>query len=224
MSLPPVDQQYYAPEIETMPRADLEALQLERLQAIIPHAYEHSALVRETWDEAGVKPADIRSLDDFQERVPFIDKDTVRRFRDERGDPFGGHVVRRSRAADGRELDVGHDRRSDARARVVGRRSEHAVDHHARHVGLGRAARRLHLARAVHLPRAHVRLVPRLARHDADALRLRAGGDGAVLRAVARVPSDRGLQLRFDAHQHRQARCVIGAVSTRTTCSRRTRA
>ena len=90
MSLPPVDQQYYAPEIETMPRADLEALQWERLQAIIPHAYEHSALVRETWDEAGVKPADIRSINDYQERVPFLDKDMVRHFRDERGDPFGG--------------------------------------------------------------------------------------------------------------------------------------
>ena len=35
-------------------------------------------------------PRDIRTLDDFRERVPFVDKDAVRRFRDERGDPFGG--------------------------------------------------------------------------------------------------------------------------------------
>ena len=40
MSLPPVDQQYYAPEIETMARTDLEALQWERLHELIPHAYE----------------------------------------------------------------------------------------------------------------------------------------------------------------------------------------
>jgi phenylacetate-CoA ligase len=90
VSLPPVDQQYYAPEIETMPRADLEASQWARLEELLPYAYEHSALIRSTWDTAGVHPRDIRSLDDFRERVPFIDKDAVRRFRDDHGDPYGG--------------------------------------------------------------------------------------------------------------------------------------
>jgi phenylacetate-CoA ligase len=90
VSLPPVDQQYYAPEIETMPRADLEAFQEEQLLEIVPFAYEHSALVRETWERAQVHPRDIKSLDDFRERAPFLDKDMVRRFRDERGDPYGG--------------------------------------------------------------------------------------------------------------------------------------
>ena len=42
------------------------------------------------WEAAKVHPRDIRTLDDFRERVPFIDKDAVRRFRDERGDPYGG--------------------------------------------------------------------------------------------------------------------------------------
>jgi phenylacetate-CoA ligase len=90
VSLPPVDQAYYAPEIETMPRAEIEAMQLERLLEIVPHAYEHSGLVRTTWDATGVHPRDIRTLDDFRERVPFIDKDAVRRFRDTNGDPYGG--------------------------------------------------------------------------------------------------------------------------------------
>ena len=62
--LPPAGQQYYAPEIEAMPRADIEAMQLERLLAILPHAYENSALVRTTWESAGVHPRDIRSLED----------------------------------------------------------------------------------------------------------------------------------------------------------------
>jgi len=88
--IPPNDQRYYAPDIETMPRADIETMQLERLLAILPHAYEHSALVAATWDAAGVHPRDIGSLDDFREGAPFIDKDTVRRFRDGRGDPYGG--------------------------------------------------------------------------------------------------------------------------------------
>jgi len=90
VSLPPVDQEYYHPEIETMPRADLEALQLERLRDIVTLAYEHSALIHSTWDDAGVHPRDIHTLDDFRERAPFIDKDAVRRFRDEHGDPYGG--------------------------------------------------------------------------------------------------------------------------------------
>jgi phenylacetate-CoA ligase len=89
-ALPAVDQQYYAPAIETMPRADLEALQLERLLTILPHSYENSALVRSTWETAGVHPRDIRTLDDFRERAPFLDKNAVRRFRDERHDPYGG--------------------------------------------------------------------------------------------------------------------------------------
>ena len=44
------------------------------------------------------------------------------------------------------------------------------------------------------------------ARHDADPVRLRSRRDGAVLRAVARVPADRGLQLRFDPHQRGEGR------------------
>ncbi len=87
---PANDRVYFDAAIETMARADLEALQFERLQAVIPLAYENAALIGETWDAAGVHPRDIRTLDDFRERVPFIDKDAVRRFRDDRGDPYGG--------------------------------------------------------------------------------------------------------------------------------------
>ncbi len=90
MTLPSADSVFYSPEIETMPRAEMAELQLARLLEILPGAYERSALLRSTWDAAGVHPRDIRTLDDFRERVPFIDKDTVRKFRDEHGDPFGG--------------------------------------------------------------------------------------------------------------------------------------
>ena len=51
-ALPPVDAKFYDEEIETMPRPQLEALQHERLLDLMPHAYEHSALIRETWDAA----------------------------------------------------------------------------------------------------------------------------------------------------------------------------
>jgi phenylacetate-CoA ligase len=90
VNLPPVDEKYYDREYETMPRAQLDALQEELLLEMLPHAYEHSPLTRATWDAAGVHPRDIGSLADFREQAPFVDKDTLRHFRDERRDPFGG--------------------------------------------------------------------------------------------------------------------------------------
>jgi phenylacetate-CoA ligase len=81
---------YADPEAETMSRADIASVQEAKLLDLIPYAYERSALVRSTWEAAGVRPRDVRSLDDFRERVPFIDKDAIRRFRDDHHDPYGG--------------------------------------------------------------------------------------------------------------------------------------
>ena len=53
-------------------------------------SYERGALIRATWDDAGIHPRQIRSLDDFRARAPFITKDTIRSFRDAHGDPSGG--------------------------------------------------------------------------------------------------------------------------------------
>jgi phenylacetate-CoA ligase len=90
VSLPPSDATYFDEAAETMSRPRLEALQEQLLLEMLPHAYENAPLVRAVWDEAGVRPRDVRSLADFSERVPFIDKDAIRRFRDRWGDPFGG--------------------------------------------------------------------------------------------------------------------------------------
>jgi phenylacetate-CoA ligase len=81
---------YFDPHIETMPRDQLERLQEVRILQLVPYVYQRSPLIREVWDEAGVKPSDIRSLADFKAKVPFIDKDRIRRFRDAHNDPFGG--------------------------------------------------------------------------------------------------------------------------------------
>jgi phenylacetate-CoA ligase len=81
----------FSPEIEAMPREDIDRLQEEKLLGdLVPWAYERSGLIRETWDAAGVKPADIQSLDDFREKVPFLDKDAIRSYRDRHDDPYGG--------------------------------------------------------------------------------------------------------------------------------------
>jgi phenylacetate-CoA ligase len=89
-ALPAADSVYFDAGAETMSRPELDALQWSLLEEMLPHAYEHAPLVRATWDAAGVTPRDVRSMDDLRERVPFVSKDAIRRFRDERGDPFGG--------------------------------------------------------------------------------------------------------------------------------------
>jgi phenylacetate-CoA ligase len=64
-------------ENETMPREDLRALQLTRLQAIVERVYHLVPFYRRRLDEAGVKPGDIRTLDDLQ-RIPFTTKQDIR--------------------------------------------------------------------------------------------------------------------------------------------------
>jgi phenylacetate-CoA ligase len=82
--------EYFQPQIETLPRAQLQRLQENRLLKMLRFAYERAPLIRKTWDEHGLKPDAIQSLQDFQERAPFISKDAVRVFRDTQKDPYGG--------------------------------------------------------------------------------------------------------------------------------------
>ena len=51
-------------EHETMPREDLEALQLRRLQAVVERVYHMVPFYRRRMDEMGVKPEHIRTLKD----------------------------------------------------------------------------------------------------------------------------------------------------------------
>lgn len=68
---------YYQPEIETMPLEQLQALQSERLAAQVKHVYANVAFYRKKMDEAGVKPEEIRGIEDLH-RLPFITKDDLR--------------------------------------------------------------------------------------------------------------------------------------------------
>lgn len=84
------DDRFLDPTVETMPREDIERLQESRILQLVPYVYQRSPLVRELWDKHGVKPEDIKSLADFKAKVPFMDKDMIRDFRDRHQDPFGG--------------------------------------------------------------------------------------------------------------------------------------
>jgi phenylacetate-CoA ligase len=61
-----------------MPLPELRALQLERLRQTAGRAYERVPFYRKQFDEAGLKPDDLQSLDDLR-RVPFTVKDDFRR-------------------------------------------------------------------------------------------------------------------------------------------------
>jgi len=81
----------YHPDVESMPRTELNALQLERLRRQLERCYASSPFYREKFDEAGVGPDDLRSLADLA-RFPVVTKEELR---DEQAahPPFGGFVV-----------------------------------------------------------------------------------------------------------------------------------
>lgn len=53
---------FFQPEIETMPRRDLEALQLERLKWTVDYCYRNVPFYTKKLDEAGVTADKIKSL------------------------------------------------------------------------------------------------------------------------------------------------------------------
>lgn len=59
---------------ETMPRDELKKLQEKKALEMVRHAYENSPYYHRKFDEAGIKPDDIKSLDDFYKKVPFTSK------------------------------------------------------------------------------------------------------------------------------------------------------
>ena len=68
---------YYNEEFETLPRPALEALQLKRLQSVLERVYAHVSFYRTSFDNAGIRPADVTCLEDLQ-RIPFTTKQDMR--------------------------------------------------------------------------------------------------------------------------------------------------
>ena len=62
---------------ETLSRAEMEKLQLTRLQETVARVYEKVPYYRAKMDEMGVKPQDIQSLADLQ-KLPFTTKQDMR--------------------------------------------------------------------------------------------------------------------------------------------------
>jgi phenylacetate-CoA ligase len=70
-------EKYWDQEIETMSREDMKKLQDERLVAQVKHVYENVAYYRDLMDKKGVKPEDIKGVDDLH-KLPFISKADLR--------------------------------------------------------------------------------------------------------------------------------------------------
>jgi phenylacetate-CoA ligase len=71
------DRKYFNEEMEALPKDKLKKLQLERLQDIVKRAYAQNQFYRRLYDEAGVKPSNIKYLEDIR-KLPFLEKKTVR--------------------------------------------------------------------------------------------------------------------------------------------------
>lgn len=72
-----MEQRYFQKEIETMPVEKIKELQAEKLIKQVKHVYDNVEYYRKKMDEKGVKPEDIKCLEDIS-KLPFLSKDDLR--------------------------------------------------------------------------------------------------------------------------------------------------
>lgn len=117
---------YYQPEIETASREELKKIQSERLVATVKRCYDNVPFYKKKFDEIGLKPEDIKSIDDIT-KIPFTVKQDLRD-----NYPFGLFAVPKeelvrihaSSGTTGKQTVVGYtqgdiDRWSDGAARAL---------------------------------------------------------------------------------------------------------
>ncbi|OGP72251.1 MAG: phenylacetate--CoA ligase [Deltaproteobacteria bacterium RBG_16_50_11] len=89
--LPSPKARFWFKDLETMdPQEREQKVILPKLRAQLKYAYQRSPLYKKKWDQAGIKPIDIRSLNDFEE-IPFLTKDEIRKNQKDHP-PFGSNL------------------------------------------------------------------------------------------------------------------------------------
>jgi phenylacetate-CoA ligase len=78
-------QTYWNPVLETLPLTKIRQLQLKKFKQIFRWTYDHSKFHRQLYEQAGIKPDDIRSFEDIRQ-VPKVEKAMMRDI--QRKDPF----------------------------------------------------------------------------------------------------------------------------------------
>lgn len=88
---PPPESRYWFPHRETMSAGERERAILERLKAVCAYAYENAPFYRRKWDATGFHPSHLKSLEDFESKVPVVEKKDLREAQT-RSPPFGDYL------------------------------------------------------------------------------------------------------------------------------------
>ena len=83
-------EEHWFPEIECAESADRDEIIFLKLTNQVRYAWERSPFYRRRWQEAGVSPANLKSLDDLS-RFPIVQKSDLRAAQ-ERHPPFGDYL------------------------------------------------------------------------------------------------------------------------------------
>jgi len=89
--LPDSSSPYWFPKRETMDPGDREKAILERLKEVTHYAYSKSPFYKRKWDDAGFHPDHLRSLEDFEDKVPVVTKQDLREAQ-ARAPKFGDYI------------------------------------------------------------------------------------------------------------------------------------
>ncbi len=102
---------------------EIRGIQLRMLRELVAHAYEKTGHYRRKLDEAGIRPGDIRSFEDYAS-VPVLEKDEVRDFGEQMIAPdVEKYVQMLTSGSTGKPLRTWRDRESQAWKRASNARS-----------------------------------------------------------------------------------------------------
>ena len=137
---PDHDAEYWLPELECAPCEVRDEIILKKLTHQIRFAWERSPFYRRRWEEAGVSPATLKSLDDLA-RFPVVQKAELRAVQaDSR--PFGDNLCIEARSDCPRARHERDDWALDGVRNRGGRLGADRGGSCARHVGRRDSARR----------------------------------------------------------------------------------
>jgi phenylacetate-CoA ligase len=83
---------YWDEERETMPLAERRRFILGKIKEQLNYVYLRTPFYRALYDRHGVKPSDIRHLEDFTEKIPIVTKEMLRAAQ-KRAPPFGDYLA-----------------------------------------------------------------------------------------------------------------------------------
>ncbi len=82
---------YWFPKRETMHPTERERAILDRLREVCAYAYSNAPFYRRKWDETGFHPSQLKSLEDFESKVPVVTKAELRASQSA-NPPFGDYL------------------------------------------------------------------------------------------------------------------------------------